>query len=44
MKSGEVFRGDGTEAGVMQAILVSLGMSPDKIIIEPRSLNTTCVN
>ena len=44
VSGGEVFRGDGTEAGVMQAILVSLGMSPDKIIIEPRSLNTTCVN
>ena len=41
VSGGEVFRGDGTEAVVMQAILVSLGMSPDKIIMEPRSLNTT---
>ena len=41
VSGGEVFRGDGTEAVVMQAILVSLGMSPDKIIIEPKSLNTT---
>ena len=40
VSGGEVFRGDGTEAVVMQAILVSLGMSPDKIIMEPRSLNT----
>ena len=41
VSGGEVFRGDGTEAVVMQAILVSLGMSPDKIIIEPKRLNTT---
>ena len=41
VSGGEVFRGDGTEAMVMHAILVSLGMSPDKIIMEPRSLNTT---
>ena len=41
VSGGEVFRGDGTEAVVMQAILVSLGMSADKIIVEPRSLNTT---
>jgi uncharacterized SAM-binding protein YcdF (DUF218 family) len=40
VSGGEVFRGDGTEAVVMQAILVSLGMSPDKIIMEPKSLNT----
>ena len=38
---GEVYRGDGKEAVVMRDILVSLGMAPDKIILEDRSLNTT---
>ncbi len=38
---GEVYRGDGREAVVMRDILVSLGMAPDKIILEDRSLNTT---
>ena len=38
---GEVYRGDGKEAVVMRDILVSLGMTPDKIILEDRSLNTT---
>lgn len=40
VSGGEVFRGDGTEAVVMKAILVSLGMSPDKIVVEAKSLNT----
>lgn len=37
---GEVFRGDGAEAVVMRDVLVSLGMAPDKIIAEAKSLNT----
>ena len=38
---GDGYRGDGREAVVMRDILVSLGMTPDKIILEDRSLNTT---
>ena len=38
---GEVFRGDGREAVVMRDVLGSLGMAPEKILLEDRSLNTT---
>ena len=41
VSGGEVFRGDGQEAVVMQKILISLGMAPERILLEGRSLNTT---
>lgn len=41
VSGGEVYRGDGREAVIMQDILISLGMAADKIILEDRSLNTT---
>ena len=37
---GEVFRGNGAEALVMRDVLVSLGMAPDKVVAEAKSLNT----
>lgn len=40
VSGGEVFRGSGREAIVMREILISLGMKPEKIIVEDRSLNT----
>ena len=37
---GEVFRGNGAEAQIMRDVLVSLGMAPDKVVAEAKSLNT----
>ena len=41
VSGGEVYRGDGQEAVIMQKILISLGMAPESILVEGRSLNTT---
>ena len=41
VSGGEVFAEYGREAVIMRDILVSFGVSPDKIILEDRSLNTT---
>jgi uncharacterized SAM-binding protein YcdF (DUF218 family) len=41
VSGGEVFAEYGREAVIMRDILVSLGVSPERVILEDRSLNTT---